>query len=258
MSDTKAPIVKSPGFTETERFLSDLCERTFLRLWSYPNPFKAPGKELCDVIAVFDHHVFLFFDRFHGAFERDTDEVMRSWERWKKEAIDKQFKTAHNAVKHVLRDRRAIFVDAKAQVPLPVTIPTGDITIHSIIVAHGAADACKAFSPNNISGSLAVVYADSAEYSPMLNNLAFPFMVDLSRNEIVHVLDGYTLELILGELDTFFDFSLYINAKEAAIRNFKLLLRMLVKKTYWHITTSILMWKHSVMSSDHKKEVTMH
>ena len=58
-----APIVKSPGVTPTERLLAELCERSFLRLWSYPNPYKDDGKEFCDLLAVFEDHVFIFFDR---------------------------------------------------------------------------------------------------------------------------------------------------------------------------------------------------
>lgn len=32
-------IKKSQGFTPTERLLGRLCENTFLKLWTYPNPF---------------------------------------------------------------------------------------------------------------------------------------------------------------------------------------------------------------------------
>jgi hypothetical protein len=60
-------IQKSSGQTQTERYLS-------LGLWSYANPFKADGKELCDLIAVFENHVFLFFDRESRKFDRvDAD-----------------------------------------------------------------------------------------------------------------------------------------------------------------------------------------
>lgn len=31
---------KSTGVTATERLLADFCERSFLKLWSYPNPYK--------------------------------------------------------------------------------------------------------------------------------------------------------------------------------------------------------------------------
>ena len=48
-----------------------------------------------------------------------------------------------------------------------------------------------------------------------------PFMVQLERHEPVHLLDSHTVEIILGELDTFYDFTTYITAKEDAIARFK-------------------------------------
>ena len=54
------PIIKSEGVTRTERLLAQFCDRSFLRLWSYPNPFKKDRAELCDLLAVFENHVFIF------------------------------------------------------------------------------------------------------------------------------------------------------------------------------------------------------
>ena len=34
---------KSSGVTVTERMLAEFCERSFLKLWSYPNPYKDDG-----------------------------------------------------------------------------------------------------------------------------------------------------------------------------------------------------------------------
>lgn len=45
----------------TEKNLSDLCDHAFLKLWSFPNPYKEPGKELCDVLVVFDNNIIIFF-----------------------------------------------------------------------------------------------------------------------------------------------------------------------------------------------------
>jgi hypothetical protein len=56
----------------------------------YANPFKADGKELCDLIAIFENHVFLFFDRDSRKFDRVDADIELTWERWKKEAITKQ------------------------------------------------------------------------------------------------------------------------------------------------------------------------
>ena len=62
---------KSKGLTESERYLANLCEKSFLSLWSYPNVFrdqgrkegKGDGKELCDLLVVFDRDVIIFSDK---------------------------------------------------------------------------------------------------------------------------------------------------------------------------------------------------
>jgi len=74
-------IPKSEGVTPTERLLARLCEKTFLRLWSYPNPFKDDGKELCDLIAVFESHIFVFFDRESRKFDNTTKDISITWRR---------------------------------------------------------------------------------------------------------------------------------------------------------------------------------
>jgi hypothetical protein len=38
-------IIKSLGLNQSEEYLVNLCNRTFLSLWSYPNPYRAKGKE---------------------------------------------------------------------------------------------------------------------------------------------------------------------------------------------------------------------
>lgn len=52
-------INKSEGLTPTEKSLFELCESTFLKLWTYANPYKEDRKELCDLLAVFEDDVFL-------------------------------------------------------------------------------------------------------------------------------------------------------------------------------------------------------
>lgn len=58
-------VQKSEGLTKTEQRLVALGYRTFLNLWSYPNPYKmqANGKELCDLLVVFDNHIIIFSDK---------------------------------------------------------------------------------------------------------------------------------------------------------------------------------------------------
>ena len=207
------PITKATGFTDTERLLADLCDRTFLRLWSFPNPFKDDGHELCDLIAVFDQHVFVFFDREAKHFDKTGNEPQVMWERWKRDAIEKQIRTARGAERY-LRAGGKVFLDPKREVPFPLEIPGDQMVIHKIIVAHGAKEACMAASADNVYGSLAVTYSDSSRES------GSPFMIHLERTNPVHVLDSHNLPILFAELDTITDLLQYIEAKGEAIATY--------------------------------------
>ena len=93
-------IRKQQGFTPTEKLLSRLCKNTFLDLFSYLNPVREDGKELCDLIAVFDDHVFIFFDREGRKFDNVEKDISVRWNRWKKEVIEKQIKALSGAEKY--------------------------------------------------------------------------------------------------------------------------------------------------------------
>lgn len=204
-------IQKSLGFTPTEKLLSELCDQTFLKLWSYANPKKEDGKELCDLLAVFENHIFIFFDRENLIFHTSNkDEIDLLWKRWKKDAIDKQIKTSQGAEKYILRSS-PIYLDAKQKDRFPIKIPN-DPHIHKIIVAHGASEACKKYSDSNIYGSLGIFYGD------ILSDHSSPFTVHLDKNDPAHIFDSHNLGIILGELDTFFDFKAYLTAKENVIK----------------------------------------
>ena len=217
-------IKKSLGTTPTEKLLSELCDRTFLKLWSYPNPFKDDHHELCDLIAVFENHVFLFFDRDSRKFDGADVNVLVAWNRWLKEAVQKQIKTAHGAARYIQSGRK-IYLDGKNDVEFPFS--TADVQIHKFIVAHGAKEACEAFSDENINGCVACSYGD--------NESTFPFLINLDRSDPVHVLDGHNLEIVFSEPDTFFDFLAYVVEKERAIATYNSLVTA-EKRIYSHTT----------------------
>ena len=212
---SNAKIVKSSGVTETERILTDFCDRTFLKLWAYANPYKDDGDELCDLLAVFGDQVFVFFDRENALPETSDKDPEVLWARWKRNVIDRQTKTAHGAERY-LRSGRAIFLDSKKAVPFPLVIDSANAVIHKIIVAHGAKDACKNASEQNIYGSLAITYG---EVDPRLDS-EHPFHIQIDRNNPVHVLDSHNLSIVLSELDTATDFSAYLEEKHRAIAKF--------------------------------------
>jgi hypothetical protein len=129
--------------------LADFCERSFLKLWSYPNPYKDDGHELCDLLAVFGDYVFIFFDR-EGALPEVPDRDPRVlWDRWKRNVIDRQVKTAHGAERYI-RSLRPIFLDSKGTTPFPIAIDPQKAVIRKILVAHGAKEASEKASNQNI------------------------------------------------------------------------------------------------------------
>ena len=203
-------IAKPGGGTPTERLLSKLCERTFLKLWSWPNPRKDDGKELCDLLALFDDHVFIFFDRENKALQNKEKDIGVTWPRWRKDAIDKQLNTARGAARYIC-DRRPIFLDTGCEQPFPGVMPATPI-IHKIIVAHGAAALCQS-QATNISGSLAIIYSS-------VSGVEQPCCIRLRNDDPIHVFDSSNLEIMLSEIDTFRDFVGFIEEKEQAIRRY--------------------------------------
>lgn len=104
-------VKKSEGVNFSENLLAQLCESTFLKLWSYPNPFKDDGKEMCDVIAVFNNEVFLFFDRKSEVLEgAEVDEnYLVKWNRWRRKVIEKQLKTVYGAERYLRSKKKGVF-----------------------------------------------------------------------------------------------------------------------------------------------------
>lgn len=203
----------SSGVTETERLLAEFCERSFLKLWSYPNPYKDDGHELCDLLAVFGDTVFVFFDRERELPEIPDKDPKVLWGRWKRHVIDRQVKTAHGAERYI-RSGRPIFLDAKREMAFPVPFDKDKAVIHKIIVAHGAMKACELASSQNVSGSLAITYMET-DGGP-----THPFHIEIDGLNPVHVLDSHNMPIVLRELDTVSDFSGYLDEKVRAAATF--------------------------------------
>ena len=199
--------------------LAEFCERSFLKLWSYPNPFKDSknGHELCDLLAVFGDYVFIFFDRENQIPDVPDKDHQILWDRWKKNVIDRQVKTAHGAEQYI-KSGRPIFLDAKRTRPFPLAIDPQKAIIHKIVVAHGAKEACERASDQNIYGSLAISYCETDV------NQTQPFIIEIDRRNPVHIFDSHNFSIVLGELDTVSDFSNYLDEKLRAVAKFDSLL----------------------------------
>lgn len=64
-------IEKSKGLTDGEQKVVELCEKSFLKLWSYPNLYKESGKELCDNLIIFNKTIILISEKTKTPFDYD-------------------------------------------------------------------------------------------------------------------------------------------------------------------------------------------
>ncbi len=220
MSENDILTIKSDKGKLAEMFLTKYCERTFLKLWAYPNPYGEQGNELCDVLAVFEEHVFIFSIKDISFNTEKTTDV--AWKRWKRKAIDDSIKQIKGAEKWIKNNPEKIFLDAQCTEKLLIPIDIKNCKIHRIIVANGAEEACKNYSPDNISGSLGICYTDLEKSKKPAKSLG-PFHLILPKDEVIHVFDSHNLEIILGELDTVRDLLWYFEAKENAIKKYDFL-----------------------------------
>lgn len=154
-----------------------------------------------------------FFDRENRLPEVPDKDQQVLWDRWKRSVVNRQVKTAHGAERYI-RSGRSIYLDAKRTTPFPLTINTQNTIVHKIVVAHGAMEACKRASDQNVYGSLAITYCETDGGSTE------PFHIEIDRRNPVHVFDSHNFSIILGELDTVSDFSNYLDEKLRAITKY--------------------------------------
>ncbi|WP_437985430.1 hypothetical protein [Sorangium sp. So ce117] len=216
-------ITKQEGTTPSERYLKSLCERSFLSLWSYPNVYRdqgrrggiGAGKELCDLLVVFDDTIIIFSDKsctFPNSGSIDVD-----WRRWYQRSVEKSADQVYGAERWIRDYPDRIFLDKQCTEPFPLELPTpASMKLHRIVVALGAGGRCRE-AHHSASGSLLFCPEVSSPTSPTSGALpSRPFVVGnaLSRNGIIHVFDDTTLDTILTELDTISDFTHYLRTKE--------------------------------------------
>ena len=210
-------LQKSSGTTPTERYLVQLCERAFLRPWSYPNLYRdqGGGKELCDVLIVFGRDVIVFSDK--SCAYPDSGDETRDWARWYQKSIRDSARQVYGAERWIRQHPQRIFLDPACKYPLPVSLPSADgMRIHRVVVARGAGERCSAFFGGD-SGSLMVRndLAGDAHINATTGALGVFRIGHINPDKgYVHVFDDENLDILLSELDTVADFVSYLTRKE--------------------------------------------
>jgi hypothetical protein len=249
------PIInKQKGSTDAERYLTELCSRSFLSLWSYPGIYRdqrpqglGDGKEVCDLLIVFGNDVIIFSDKdchFPTSGKLDLD-----WSRWFRRAVMKSADQLWGADRWLRQHPERIFVDRRCTQPIPVALPDSDkLQVHRVVVAHDASRRCRELLGG--SGSLVIFPALAGEahvagpvpfpdggdiYEAWGNSLrdrtgyaetVLPFAVgDLDPSKgFIHIFDDIGLNVVLRELDTASDFVAYLLDREKFIRSGRLLM----------------------------------
>jgi hypothetical protein len=142
------------ALNRSEQFVFDVCQKSFLSMWSYVNPQgKRPDKELCDILVICDPHVIVISVKeceFKGAEFADTpvelddhkcDDADKrpspykvACDRWTRNAVDESIKQVNGAVRMLDKARVVLQKNGTPCLPLP---PIERRVYHRIAIAIG-------------------------------------------------------------------------------------------------------------------------
>ncbi len=218
-------ITRGDGITTAERHLKRLCDHSFLSLWSYPGVYRdqgraggrGDGKELCDLLVVFEGHILIFSDKdcaFPDTGDRDLD-----WSRWYRRAVESSAKQVWGAERWIKEHPDRIFLDRSCTQPFPIDLPDPAMAkFHRIVVAHDASQRCRRELGG--SGSLMIapdIIGDKHYLCREEGGMPFALgQIDLAKG-FVHVFDDTSLLIVMSTLDTISDFVSYLSKKEMLI-----------------------------------------
>jgi hypothetical protein len=162
------------------------------------------------VLVVFGDDVVLFSDK-HVSFQEGKS-VDVAWTRWYRRAVQESISQLYGALRWLQRYPKRIFLDAKCKRPLPVSLPdSGDARYHLVAVTRGSYDACAKWFPGSL-GTLQIRTDIGVDPDP---NRPFAVGRGDPGKPFVHIVDEFSLEVVLGEFDTAFDFIAYLRARES-------------------------------------------
>lgn len=173
------------GLTESEKFVTGISEKAFLKLWTHPNPIGKKEKELCDCLIVCGNHVVIISVK--DIKYKNTGDTT-GWNRWMRSAIDDSVSQIWGAERWINSVEKFTRHDGR-EVDLP---PKENRIIHRISVSLGG----KRQIPTK-SGDLG--------------------------HGIVHVCDEFSLGAIFGLLDTVTDFVSFLSEVESLISRAKVM-----------------------------------
>ncbi|MGV8092267.1 MAG: hypothetical protein AB2L24_10435 [Mangrovibacterium sp.] len=169
--------------TPSEKFVSELCEKSFLPFWSFPSPLGKKNKELCDVLVVCENSIIIISIKDIKVSEH-SDENIR-YERWQKKAILSSIDQIYGAERFLKNGNEITLSDKITKIQLPP-------------------------HPNREIFRIAIAFGGKKEY---------PLETGEFGSGFVHVFDEQSTFTVLSELDTITDFVNYLKAKEKFLAN---------------------------------------
>lgn len=166
----------SSGLTPSEFFVTKLCERAFLKLWSHPNPIGKKGKELCDSLVVCGPHVIIISVK---EIEYKDTGNSTGYDRWVKRALEESADQIWGAERWLNGVDEITRADGRK-----VSLPSQNKRkYHRIAVALGS------------KGSVPIAWGEL-------------------KSGFVHVCDENSLGVLFSVLDTITDFTNFLSASE--------------------------------------------
>lgn len=165
--------------TKSEQLVFDLCRKSFLSFWSYPNPEKGNGKEVCDMLVVCSPDVIIFSVK--DIEYKDTGRPKIDAARWQKKAIEESSKQIYGAQRWI--EENGVILNSQRDINMKLPDPAIR-RIHRVAVAFG-----------------------SKEKVPLTFG-------DFGKG-FIHVVDEKSLNALMAELDTISDFVSYLSEKES-------------------------------------------
>ncbi len=170
-----------PAQEPSEQSLYDLCTKGFFSLWSYLNPLRQDGSELCDILVRFEKDLIIFSVK-NIILDREVAASDTALKRWKKRAIDKSVRQILGAERHLLQ-RRYFTVKATPAGELLDIKDIDRLRIHRVAICLGSGG-------------------------------RIPISSSRQKDRFTHVLTDHGIDILFRELDTISDFVGYLAARE--------------------------------------------
>lgn len=193
--------------TTSEQRLHDLCTRSFLSYWSFPNPYRSEAsvaKEICDALVVCDKYVLAFSDK---SILFPSGDIAVAWDRWLRRSVVASAKQLQGAHRLLSFPQPAIYADHSLRSKIRIDLaPLSDREIHLIAVANGATEASWKQLGETVS-TLMMTNDSDARMPFMLGNVS-------PKGPFVHVFTDASLSLVMREFDTLVDLVGYLRNRQ--------------------------------------------